>query len=81
MPGLSYPFLTANTDRSDKEGTDWWSILNFSLSNELFLFDSFRIERLKNFIFQNDRKIINQVLKVIEKMKIKDSKLTFPLQS
>ena len=28
MKGKKYPFLIANTDRSDKQGTHWWSILD-----------------------------------------------------
>lgn len=76
MPGLQYPFLIANTDRSEKDGTHWWSILNISPSKEIFLFNSFGIEGLKNFIIQDDRKIITKVLKGIEKMKTEDSKLT-----
>ena len=30
MKGKRYPFLIANTDRSDKEGTHWWSILDIN---------------------------------------------------
>ena len=67
MPGLQYPFLIANTDRSNKDGTHWWSTLNISPSKEIFLFNSFGTEGLKNFIIQDDRKIINKVLKGIEK--------------
>ena len=33
IPFLKYPFLIANTDRSDKGGPHWWSILNISPSN------------------------------------------------
>ena len=28
MKDKRYPFLIANTNRSDKEGTHWWSILD-----------------------------------------------------
>ena len=40
-----------------------------------FLFDSFGMEGLKNFIIQDDRKIINRILKGILKMKKEDNKL------
>ena len=69
IPFLKYPFLIANTDIR-------WSILNISPSNQLFLFDSFGMEGLKNFIIQDDRKIINRILKGILKMKKEDNKLT-----
>ena len=36
MPGKKYPFIISNTDRSDKNGTHWWSILNISSKSELF---------------------------------------------
>ena len=36
MPGKKYPFIISNTDRSDKNGTHWWSILNISPKSELF---------------------------------------------
>ena len=31
-----YPFIIANTDASNKEGTHWWSILDIEPRNELF---------------------------------------------
>ena len=36
MPGKKYPFIISNTDRSDKNGTHCWSILNISPKSELF---------------------------------------------
>ena len=36
MPGKKYPFIISNADRSDKNGTHWWSILNISPKSELF---------------------------------------------
>ena len=36
MKGKKYPFLIANTDRSDKPGTQWWSILDID-SKKYFL--------------------------------------------
>ena len=37
MKGMKYPFLIANTDRSDKEGTHWWSILDID-KKKIFCF-------------------------------------------
>ena len=31
-----YPFLIANTDSSDKDGTNWWSILDIEPKTGLF---------------------------------------------
>ena len=31
-----YPFIIANTDASNKEGTHWWSIIDIEPRNELF---------------------------------------------
>ena len=36
MPGKKYPFIISNTDRSDKNGTHWWSILNISPKSDYF---------------------------------------------
>ena len=36
MPGKKYPFIISNTDRSYKNGTHWWSILNVSPKSKLF---------------------------------------------
>ena len=51
-----YPFIIANTDDSDKKGTHWWSISNIEPKNEIFFFDSFGLEGLKQFIIQDDKK-------------------------
>lgn len=32
-----YPFLIANTDRSDKSGSHWWGILDISKEQNIFL--------------------------------------------
>ena len=36
MPGKKYPFIISNTDRSYKNGTHWWNILNVSPKSKLF---------------------------------------------
>ena len=69
MKGKRYPFLTANTDRSDKEGTNWWSILDINGRRDFLLFDSFGIKGLKSFIVQDDQKIVTKILKGVENLK------------
>ena len=69
MKGKKYPFLIANTDRSDKKGTRWWSILDIDRKKDFLLFDSFGIKGLKNFIVKDDEKIVAKVLKSVENLK------------
>ena len=59
MPSKKYPFVISNTDRSDKNGTHWWSILNISPNSELFFY-SFRIDGMKHFIVQDDKKLLEK---------------------
>ena len=68
MKGMKYPFLIANTDRSDKQGTRWWSILDIDGKKDFLLFDSFGLKGLKNFIVQDDEKIVARVLKGVENL-------------
>ena len=69
IKGKKYPFLISNTDRSDKKGTHWWSILDIDGKKDFFLFDSFGIKGLKNFIVKDDGKIVVKVLKGVENLK------------
>ena len=69
MKGKRYPFLIANTDRSDKQGTHWWSILDVDGKIDFLLFNSFRIKGLKNFIVKDDEKIVAKVLKRVKNLK------------
>ena len=66
-----YPFIIMNTDSSDKNGTHWWSFLDLHEKKEIVLFDSFGFEGFKEFIIDNDRNILNQILFGIEKLKKK----------
>ena len=50
-----YPFIIANIGASTKSGSHWWSILDIELKANIFFFDSFGIDVLKNFIIQDDR--------------------------
>ena len=67
-------FLIANTDSSDKDGTHWDSILDIEPKTDFFFY-SFGIESLKNFIIQDDKKIVEKILSGIEKMTRTDNKL------
>ena len=69
MKGKKYPFLIANTDRSDKEGTHWYSVLDIDEKKDFLLFNSFGIKGLKNFIVKDDKKIVAKVLKGVENLK------------
>ena len=71
-----YPFIIMNTDRSNKNGTHWWSFLDLHERKEIFLFDSFGFEGFKEFIIDNDRNILNKILFGIEKLKKRDKKVT-----
>ena len=74
--GERYPFIIMNTDRSDKNGTHWWSFLNLHPRKEIFLFDSFGFEGFKEFILQNYQKVHNKILSGIGKFNKKDNKIT-----
>ena len=71
-----FPFIIANTDSSDKKGTHWWSILDIDPKNEIFYFDSFGLDVLKQFIIQDDKKTVHKILVGIEQMKRTDQKIT-----
>ena len=55
-----YPFIIANTDSDDKDGTHWWSIMDIELKTDLLLFDMFSVDGLKSFIIQDDQKVIEK---------------------
>ena len=71
-----YPYLILNTDRSYKPGTYWWSIIDIHLKKSIFLFDSFGIIGLCNFIIQNDESIVKKTLHRIKKMIQTGNKIT-----
>ena len=76
MKVRKYPFLVANTDRSDKGRTHWGSILDINPTRDVLLYDSFWVEGLKDFIIEEDKKIVEKFIKGIEKIERKDKKLT-----
>ena len=57
-----YPFAIFKTDKENEPGVHWWSFIDIDPKNNLFLFDSFDIERFKLFIINNDQDIINELL-------------------
>ena len=65
-----------NADQSDKKGTHQWSFLNLHPETEIFLFDSFEFECFKEFILQDDQKVLNKILYGIQKFGKKDNKTT-----
>ena len=67
-------FIIMNTDRSDKNGT--YCFLDLHTKREVFLFNSFVFQGFKEFILQDDQKILNKVLHGIEKVNGKDNKVT-----
>ena len=71
-----YPFVIMNTDRSDKNGTHWWSFLDLHERKEIFLFDSFDFKGFKKFVIDNDTNVLNKILFGIEKFQKKDQKIT-----
>ena len=71
-----YPFIIANTDISNKQGTNWWSILDIEPKNDIFFFNSFGLDGLKHFIMQDNRKIVQKILFGTEKMTRTDNKIT-----
>ena len=70
------PLSIANTDSSNKGGVHWWSILDIEPRNDIFFFDSFRLDGLKHFIIQDDKKIVDKILIGIEQMNKTDQKIT-----
>ena len=71
-----YPFVIANTDSNEKNGTHWWNILNIEPKTDIFFFDSFGLDGLKHFIIQDNRKVFEKILFGTEKMTRTDKKIT-----
>ena len=68
-----YPFVIMKTDRSNQKGTHWWSFLELSAKEYIFLFDSYCFIGLKEFIIDNDKKLIDKF--GLEKINKKDKKI------
>ena len=54
---------------------NWWSFLDLLPKKEIFLFDSFGFEGFKEFIIQDDKKIINKIFYDVGKFN-EDNKVT-----
>ena len=67
--------MIANTGSSDKGGTHWWSILDIDPKTDFFFF-SFGVNGLKNFIIQDDKKVIEKTFFGTEKLTRADNKIT-----
>ena len=57
-----YPFVTTHTDSFSKSRTHWWSVLDIGPYTDIFFFNSFGVDRLKNFIIQDDKKVIEKII-------------------
>ena len=73
--GEEYPFMMANIDAEDKPGTRWQSFLDIEEKDSIFLFSSFGILGLLNFIVENNELIFNKVIKEMKNIFIKDKKI------
>ena len=71
-----YTFVVANTDRSIKSGNHWWSVPDIESKRYIFFFDSFGVDGSKNFITQDDKKVIEKILLGTDQMKKTDDKIT-----
>ena len=71
-----HSFVIANNDSAEKDGTNWWSILDIELKTDIFFFDFLGIDGLKHFIVQDGREIIEKILFGTEKMTRTDNKIT-----
>ena len=71
-----YPFIIANTDRSEKQGVHWWSILDIDPKTDIFFFDSFGLDGINYFIVQDDVPVVEKILLGVKKMTRTDNKNT-----
>ena len=71
-----YLFVVANTDNSSKSGTHWWSVLDIDPKTDIFFFDWFGADGLKNFINQDNKRFIEKILFGTDQMKKTDDKIT-----
>ena len=71
-----YPFIIANTDSSSKRETHWWIIFYIEPKIDIFFFDLFGLDSLRQFIIQDDKKVIEKILFGTEQMTRTDNKIT-----
>ena len=70
-----YPFVVANSDNSNKGETHWWSALDIESKTDIFFFDSFGVDGLKNVVIQDNKKVIEKILFRTDQMKRTDDKI------
>ena len=64
---IKYPFSIWTPGRADRPATHCWSILDLHPKMEIFLFDSYGVNSLQNFLLQDDKKIIDKILFGLQK--------------
>lgn len=75
--GLNLSFIISNTDRSNRPRINQWRILDLHPKKEMLFFESFAISVLKDFVIEDDKKLITKILHGLEKsLTGLDSKLT-----
>ena len=50
-----------NIEKASEEGEQWWIFSDLDPPKQLFLFNSFVFTGFKDFITQDDRKVINEI--------------------
>ena len=50
--------MVANADNYSKSGTHRWSVLDIEPKADIFFSKSFVVDGLKNFVIQDDKKVI-----------------------
>ena len=68
--------MIMNTDRDNKKGTHWLSLLELHARRNIFLFENFCFTGFKEFIVNSDCKIIDKLLFELKKFNKKDNKIT-----
>ena len=68
--------MVANADNYSKSGTHWWSVLDIEPKTDIFFFKSFVVDGLKNFVIQDDKKVIEKILFRTNQMKRKNDEIT-----
>ena len=59
-----------------KKGSHWWSFLDLHPKNEIFYFDSFGFTGFKEFIMNDNKKIVHRIFYDLKKFNVPDNKLT-----
>ena len=68
--------MVANADNYSKSGTHRWSVLDIEPKADIFFFKSFVVDGLKNFVIQDDKKVIEKILFRTNQMKRKNDEIT-----